>query len=98
MNNQTGNEYRNNMEVFNTFFKADNTPKQVAFAQLESDISLLLMPSAERALQLNKAYQVIVKEQSFALGRDAVVAPLTNVHQQVELDSDTGIDTVLSYY
>ncbi|GGY36727.1 putative lipoprotein [Bacterioplanes sanyensis] len=97
-NNPTGNEYRNNMEVLNTFFHSDMSPKTQAFAQLETDISLLLMPSPQRALQLNKAYQLVVKEQSFAEGRDAVLAPLTTVHKQVELDGSTGIDNVLSYY
>ncbi|ASP40782.1 hypothetical protein CHH28_01175 [Bacterioplanes sanyensis] len=97
-NNPTGNEYRNNYEVLNKFFNADMTPKAEAFAQLQQDISVLLMPSAQRALELNKAYKVLVKEQTFAQGRDAILAPLPHMHEQVELDSDTGIEEILSYY
>ncbi|MAS24564.1 MAG: hypothetical protein CMI03_12215 [Oceanospirillaceae bacterium] len=96
--NPTGNEYRNNDEVLNKFFDADGHKKPEAFNKLESDISYLLMPSAERALMLNKAYKVIVDEQSFDEGREGVVKPLNAIHHEVELDQPTGVKDVLSYY
>jgi hypothetical protein len=49
------------------------------------------LPSAERALSLNKAYWVIVREQSFTAGRDAVVAPQTRVYRQLAPGAATGI-------
>lgn len=97
-NNPTGNEYRTNVEVYSKFFQQDGNKNETAFSQLESDISTLLMPSSERALLLNKAYKVIVDEQSFSKGRDPVISPLTTVHKSVELESETGIEKQLSYY
>lgn len=97
-NNPSGNEYRTNDEVHNKFFNADGSKKEDAFASLSEDISYLLMPSAERALMLNKAYKVIVDEQSYTQGREAIVKPLTNVHQEVEVDQPTGITDIQSYY
>lgn len=96
--NPTGNEYRNNDEVLNKFFNADGSQKPEAFAKLATDISYLFMPSAERALQLNKAYRVVVKEQSFSAGREAVVTPYDKVFHEVEVDQPTGITEVLSHY
>ncbi len=96
--NPTGNEYRDNEEVLNKFFDAEGDKKEAAFAALENDISYLLMPSAQRALLLDKAYKVVVDEQSFDEGREAIVKPLDNVHKEVEVDQPTGIKEVLSYY
>lgn len=97
-NNPTGNEYRTNQEVYDKFFDDKGHKKPAAFAKLTDDISYLLMPSEQQALTLNKAYKVIVEEQSFAKGRDPVITPLTTVHKEVEIDSDTGIESQLSYY
>ena len=47
---------------------------------------------------LNKAYQIVVKEQSYRLGRDAVIKPVTTVHEAVESEQETGIKDILSYY
>lgn len=97
-NNPSGNEYRTNDEVRNKFFNADSSKKADAFNTLSSDISYLLMPSAGRALKMNKSYKVIVDEQSFDKGRDAVIEPLRNVHKEVEVGASTGIKDVLSFY
>ncbi len=40
---------------------------------LYHDVSLLLFPSKERALVLDKGYKVMVEEQRFIYGRDANV-------------------------
>ena len=53
----------------------------------------LLWPTAENAILMNKAYRIIVQEQSYTRGRDAVVSPLADIHQQVEKGEKTGIET-----
>lgn len=83
-NNPTGNEYRDNDEVQKKFFDNNGTMRAEAFEKLHSDISTLLYPSKERALRLNKAYKVIVNEQSFIYGRDATVKPLQSLHKTIK--------------
>lgn len=89
--NRAGDEFRSNDEVQSRFFDAKGAPRADAFAALETDLSTLLLPSRERAQALNKAYWLIVQEQSFVHGRDPVIAPAKNVMQQVELGRETGI-------
>ena len=96
--NPTGNEYRTNDEVHQRFFDADGKARPEAFERLSNDISYLLMPSPERAMELNKAYRVIVQEQSYNEGRDPVIKPLTNVHKEVTRGQETGITEVLNHY
>ncbi|WP_228462308.1 hypothetical protein [Alloalcanivorax profundimaris] len=43
----------------------------------------LITPSRERALALNKAYKLIVEEQSFLYGRDATLKPAENVFRHI---------------
>ena len=92
--NGAGDEFRANEEVQAKFFDAAGNLKADALAQLATDVTYLLYPSAERALKLNKAYKVIVDEQSYKYGRDGHVAPVTSVHQQVESQQSTGIDVI----
>lgn len=89
--NGSASEFRNNPEVQASFFHTDGTPKSVRLKLLEKDISLLLLPSAERARALNKAYWLIVQEQSFRKGRDPVPEPVTEVWREVESNLATGI-------
>ena len=96
--NPTGNEYRDNEEVLNKFFTKDGQAKAEMFEQLKNDISVLLMPTSERAIALNKAYKVIVDEQSYRLGREPVLNARDKVLKEVELEGDTGITEILSYY
>lgn len=82
-----GDEFRANQEMMARFFKPDGTLNEREVnkaANGEADISHLLLPSRRRALDLNKAYLTIVKEQSFIYGRDAVLVPPANVHQTIE--------------
>lgn len=61
-------------------------------AQLKTDISVLLLPSAARALTLDKAYGSIVLEQGFAKGRDATVEPAQNAHRRfIDDEQETGV-------
>lgn len=95
MNNQAGDEYRANEELRARFFDAQNQPRAAAFAALKTDLSTLMLPSAERALLLNKAYRTIVQEQSFSRGRDPLSQPAEHVWREVEQDRATGITQAL---
>ena len=44
----------------------------------------LIVPSKERALELNKAYRVVVEDQDFIFGRDATVTPPLNVFEKID--------------
>jgi hypothetical protein len=70
--------------------------KEKEIEKLKKDIAYLIMPTAKRALQLNKAYKVIVDEQSFSLGREAHVKPIINVHKQVSDGQETKLQKVLN--
>ncbi len=91
MYNRAADELRENMEAYNKFFTASGAVKTDMLKLLHDDVTLLLNPSPERALLLNKAYRVIVKEQSFIYGRDANVTPAVNVHKTVTLNQSTKI-------
>jgi len=93
--NKAGDEFRENEEVKSKFF--DNTgnliPSEVN--KIKDDITYLIYPSISRALKLNKAYKVIVDEQSYIYGKDAHIKPLDNtVHKEVEIDKSTGINAL----
>ncbi len=96
--NPSGNEYRNNNAVKNKFYDDKGNKKEPAFKALEADISTLLMPEVEHALVMNKAYKVIVNEQSYRHGRDGHVKEIVNIHKEVELGQDTGIVDVLNFH
>jgi hypothetical protein len=92
-NNGAGDEFRANTEVKRKFFDRDGRVNGAAFAALASDIDTLLLPSAQRALALDKAYWLLVREQSFALGRDAMLVPAVNVWENVVQDTPTGVSS-----
>jgi hypothetical protein len=92
--NGAGDEFRGNEEVKAKFFDADGNLIPEETAKIAADISYLLFPSPERALELNKAYKVIVDEQSFIYGRDAHVEPIGTVHRDVAVDTPTRVDVV----
>ena len=89
--NREGDGYRSNSEIRARFFDAAGQPSTTAFAELARDVSTLLLPSPERALALDKAYWLIVREQSFTAGRDAVLAPHTRVFRELVPGTGTGI-------
>lgn len=97
MYNRAGDEFRANKEVMEKFFNTDGTVKKEMLNALHDDMTVLLYPSHERALSLNKAYRVIVEDQSFIFGRDANVKPVENVHKVIEeKDFLTGITDPLN--
>lgn len=78
-----GGEFRSNEEMFERWFNADgavNTERLSAAA----DVYELVTPSVERALALNKAYRLIVAEQDYLYGRDAMVEPPVNVYERID--------------
>lgn len=79
---QGGDEFRQNQEMIDRWFNEDGSLKTKEMSELAS-IYPLITPSKERALDLNKAYYTIVKEQSYLYGRDAVIKPNTNVFKQI---------------
>ncbi len=83
-----GDEFRANEEMIARWFE-DGRVDGEALAQAP-DLAALITPSRARALALDKAYWLLVREQSFALGRVAVLAPLTHVHTRIEASS-TGL-------
>ena len=93
-NNHSGDEFRDNGEVIEKFFEDSETLKEEEIEKLHDSIAHLIVPSIQRAIKLNKAYKVIVDEQSFIYGRDAHIAPTKNVHEEVEVDQKTGLEAV----
>lgn len=84
-----GDELRANDEVLARFFR-DGAPDPAAVARFRDDISVLVLPSRERAIALDRAYLANVIEQSYIWGRDAVIAPVKHVHARI-VERSTGI-------
>ncbi|WP_143247591.1 hypothetical protein [Agaribacterium haliotis] len=80
-----GDEFRQNDEMLERWFDSKGQVNKAAVLSTKS-IYELISPSRERALALNKAYREVVKEQSYLYGRDAVLAPATNVLKQVNTE------------
>ena len=77
-----GDEFRSNTEMLEKWFTEDG---KVDLAKMEGKtVYDLITPTRERALTLNKAYRVIVGEQSFLFGRDATVTPPVNVYAHID--------------
>jgi hypothetical protein len=89
--NGAGDEFRQNAEVQARFFDAGGKLKPDMKARLARDVTLLLTPSRERALALNKAYRALAERQSFALGRDLVLDGARNVHRSLTEAQKTGV-------
>lgn len=86
-----GDDYRSNAEVRAKFFKADGSLDPAAKAMLAKDISTLLVPSADRALALDRAYLGLVKDQHFERGREVVLAP-PMIETKLVQEGSTGIE------
>lgn len=82
-----GSEFRENDEMQARWFNSDGSVKETEVRN--ADVYTLIAPSRERALALNKAYRVIVEEQSFIYGRDATITPAENVYRQVKPEEVT---------
>jgi len=80
--NGGGNEFRENSEMFNRWYKSDGTVNKEKVKG--ADVFQLITPSKQRAYDLNKTYTQIVRTQSYIHGRDANIAPATNVHKVID--------------
>lgn len=81
-----GDEFRGNGEMLARFFpggQLDEAEVRRAAAGGDRDIRHLIVPTAARALLLNKAYRALVLEQRFDLGRDGLPTAARNVHEQI---------------
>ncbi|SER06343.1 hypothetical protein SAMN04488038_11510 [Solimonas aquatica] len=88
-----GDEYRNNAELLRRYFPngaLDTAALRRIAVGGDQDIRTLLLPSRERALALDKAYRTLVREQSFALGREAPLQPPAYLLRQIK-ESRTGL-------
>jgi len=88
-----GDDFRSNDEVRAKFFRPDGSLLPERVSALSRDISLLVRPSAERALALDRAYLGVVRAQHFELGRDVVVGGPPQIQLTVEQNAATGIET-----
>jgi len=95
-----GDEFRANDEIVARFFGPQGLRRDEVLRAAKGgdrDLRHLVMPSRERALALDKAYLALVREQSFILGRDAVLKPVKNVHERIE-NGDTGLKKKKAIY
>ena len=89
-----GDDFRANDEAYAKFFRPDGKLDKARLQQLSRDVTLLLVPSAGRALALDRAYLGLVEAQRFEAGRDITLG-MARVETRVEQGASTGIDTPL---
>jgi phospholipase C len=89
--NGGADEFRDNGEVYRKFFDDRGRIRSDALARLRENIAELLVPSAARALDLDRAYRAIVLAQSFVGGREAVLAPTKHVFADAPIGQKTGV-------
>lgn len=82
-----GDELRANGELRARYFRGEAVDEVALRAA--PDLFVLLYPSRERALALDRAYVALVREQSFYAGRDVALGSPA-VHREVT-DEDTGL-------
>jgi hypothetical protein len=87
-----GDELRSNAEVTSRFFDDRGVLRPAEVTALHADIARLLLPTAARAIALDRAYLAVVLEQSFDQGRDAVLAASPNVQAMTVPGEKTGIE------
>lgn len=89
-----GDEFRSNAEMIERFFDSNGNfdEKRMAdhYRSGYNDIRDVVLPSRARALDLNKAYRVLVEQQSFVKGRDFVLSDDVHVHRQID-DESSGL-------
>ncbi len=78
-----GGEFRSNPEMEARWFLRPGVVDAEKIAAAK-DVYALITPSRERALELNKAYRLIVEDQDFLFGRDPTTTPPINVYAIVD--------------
>jgi len=89
-------DFRTNDEARSKFFRPDGKLDPIATAQLARDVSVLLMPSASRALALDRAYFGLARAQEFEAGRDVTVGSRPQIELALTRDAPTGIETAVA--
>lgn len=84
-----GDELRENQEILSRFFP-DGRLDRAKVLQAR-DITDLVVPSRQRAFELNRAYMALVRTGDFALGRDTHLEPAQNVHRRIG-EVSTGLE------
>lgn len=80
-----GDEFRQNTEMLERWFDENGKPK-IAIIK-ESDVATLILPSPERAHQLNAAYFDRVQKQNFILGREITLGDVKHIHAEINPES-----------
>lgn len=78
-----GDEFRQNSEMLAKWFDEDGNVLKQKVSRVPS-LYELIMPSEQRAHDLNKAYRTIVNEQSYLFGRDATLVKAKNVLEKID--------------
>jgi hypothetical protein len=84
-------DFRDNQEAREKFFDQRGHVRVPALARMRRDIAEIALPSATRALELDRAYRAVVAEQSFLRGRDAVLAPVRHAFERAPVGQKTGV-------
>jgi hypothetical protein len=87
-----GDEFRSNFEVLQRFFDERGALRSAEVERLHSDIARLLLPTAARAMDLDRAYRAVVVEQGYIYGRDVVLGKSSNVFADPPIGQKTGVD------
>ena len=90
-----GDEFRQNQEMLTRWFNKNGQLNRDKVASV-TNLYELITPSPRRALDLNKAYYTIVKEQSYLFGRDATLSRASNVLTEVD-ESQAPLDQAHQY-
>jgi hypothetical protein len=88
-------DFRSNDEARAKFLRADGSLDPAMTQRLAKDVSLLLVPSAERALALDRAYLGLVHAQRFEQGRDVTVGARPELEASLVQDAETGVGTAV---
>ncbi len=82
-----GDEFRRNTEVLERWFETGKAGNRVKPEIEKIDhIGEIVWASAERAMELNRAYMSVVREQSYIFGRDIGIEPADNVLEEIDTD------------
>jgi hypothetical protein len=87
----SGDDFGENAEVVDRFFDERHQLRPSELRLLHGDMSRLLLPSAARALDLDRAYLAVVRGQSFVRGRGALTGATQNAYPEPPLGKPTGV-------
>lgn len=94
----SGDPFESNKALKARFFETNGTIKKAMLDLLHQDISILLFPSYKSAMQLNKAYRAIVKEQSFIYGKVPHTFAIKNSYKKLSPHQSTKLKTPINTF